>query len=178
MESNMFDCPKCRAPLPLVWEPSCRKCGADLSEAEPAKVAISRVERAGLDETVASRTALLSSILIYSVLIFTSVEARSQSTFAQAFGDRPLGIPLAAFVVGLLTVLYSRADRVLPFRADPETNESGQPNPWAFGLLHYLSDVHHRHPELSRSRRICIGIIGYFVLVVAAWIIYTAKLGI
>ncbi len=175
----MFDCPKCRAPLPLVWEPSCRKCGADLSEAEPAKVAISRVERAGLDETVASRTALLSSILIYSVLIFTSVEARSQSTFAQAFGDRPLGIPLAAFVVGLLTVLYFPAPIAFYHFALilRRTTRDGS-NPWAFGLLHYLSDVHHRHPELSRSRRICIGIIGYFVLVVAAWIIYTAKLGI
>ena len=175
----MFDCPKCRAPLPLVWEASCRNCGADLSEADPAKVAISRSERAALDETVASRTALWSSILIYIVLIATAAEARSQSTFAQAFGDRPLGVPLATFVMGLLTVLYFPAPIVFyHFALIVRRTARDGSDLWGHSLLHYLSDVHQRHPELSRSRRICLGILGYFVVVVAAWIIYMAKLGI
>jgi hypothetical protein len=175
----MFNCPKCRAPLPLVWEATRRKCGADLSEAEPARLANSRAERSAIEQTVAGRAALWTSILIYIVLIVTCLEARSQSKFAQAFGDRPLGLPLAAFVVGLLTVLY--IPMPIAFYQFARIARQAHRDGSMFrglGALLYLADVHHRHPELSRSRRICLGILGYFLLVAAAWIIYTAKLRI
>lgn len=175
----MFDCPKCRAPLPLVWEDSCRKCGADLSAANPANLANTRPSRPALDEKVASHTALLSSIVVYILLIITCSEARSQSKFAQAFGDRPLGVPLAAFVLGLLTVLYFPMP--IAFYHFARIVRQAHRDGTGFGglsALLYLAGVHHEHPELSRSRRISLGVIGYYVLVAAAWIIYTAKLGI
>jgi hypothetical protein len=175
----MFNCPRCRAPLPLVWEASCRSCGADLSELDPANLASSRSERAAADRTLAGRAGLWSSILIYVVLIVTSIEARSQSKFAQAFGDRPLGLPLAAFVVGLLTILYLSIP--IAFHHLSRIARQAHRDEFGFrglGALLYFADVHHRHPELSRSRWICLGCLGYFLCVVAAWIIYTAKLGI
>lgn len=100
----MLDCPKCHASLPLFREASCRKCGADLSNSYPTD--LMPADKAAADRTRAGRTTLLVSIIIYAILMISSLNAEARFKAAQAFGAKPLGLPLAAFFGGLITILY------------------------------------------------------------------------
>lgn len=174
----MLDCPKCRAPLPLFQEAACRKCGADLGVSFTT-AAEARADRAAADRDRAGRSAIVISVVIYAILMITTLDGKVQAKAAQAFGDEPLGLPLSAFVGGLLTIVYVPMPfafyHLVLIATRARHDGHGFRGLWA---LLYLADVHHRHPELARSRWICLLSLGYYLVVVAAWIVYTALLGI
>uniref|UniRef100_UPI0013EBDD55 hypothetical protein n=1 Tax=Aquisphaera insulae TaxID=2712864 RepID=UPI0013EBDD55 len=175
----MPECPKCGATLLLVQEPACGFCGADLHKARDIESRRREFYGPANDRAHARRTSLFVSILIYVVTILTTLPADVAAKFEQAFGPRPLGLSTTAFVCGLLTVLFTPFPFIL-YHYSLVGRQAGRDGVLFHSLsaLAYLRDVHHRHPELSTSRRIFLSGLLFYVAVVGAWIVHTARLGI
>jgi hypothetical protein len=136
-------------------------------------------DQAAADRAQAVRVAIVMSIVLYAILLGSSFTPEARIKWIQAFGRNPFGLPSLAFVGGLLTILYLPTP-VAIYHSCLVGEQARRDGVGFFGLraLLYLSDVQHRHPHLSRSRWICLGGMGYYFAVVAAWIVYTAMLGI
>lgn len=180
----MFDrCPDCKAKLPLIRGDSCAECGAALRAVRhPFDNTVpdgAPDEEAATVRSRSVRTTTIVSIIIYFMLITAALSTDSYRTWIKAFGPRPLGLPIPVFVSGLLTLLYLP----MPFaflhfgRVAQQARHDGL-GFYGVSALLYLSDVHHRHPHLTRSRLICLASLGYYVVVVVTWIIYTGVHGI
>jgi hypothetical protein len=123
--------------------------------------------------------AIITSSLFYAMAIGSLLDPSVVARLVKAFGPKPLGLTPTAFACGLMTILllpmpwlwFHMGLILLQARRD------GMP---LFGLNALLSlfDVAPLHPHLTHSRRICLGGLVYYVVVVGAWIIYTAVLGI
>lgn len=136
-------------------------------------------DQAAADRAQALRVGVLMSVVMYAALMGASLGGDVRATWIQAFGRRPLGLPTPLFVGGLLTILYLPVP--ITFYHFVMVSEQARRDGAGFfglGAILYLADVHHRHPHLTRSRRICLGSLGYFIAIAAAWIVYTASLGI
>jgi hypothetical protein len=133
--------------------------------AEPSRVTPTRI-------LVSS---VVMSMLVYSMLVLVALQSSVQETFVLAFGDRPLGMPTLLFVLVAQTLLYLPMPWVFwhLIRLVFQAREDGK----MFGFW-YLLTVGDSHPNLRRSRTVCIGGLVYFFVVGAIWISYAASCGI
>jgi hypothetical protein len=120
-------------------------------------------------------TTVAMSVLIYAIIVLTSFESAAQEIFIKAFGERPAGMPNLLFMLALQTLLYLPMPWVFwhGMRLAFQANEDGRRySVW------YMLTIGRRHKHLRRSQLACIAGLVYFIVICAAWIIYTAALGI
>jgi hypothetical protein len=125
------------------------------------------------------RAAMLSGALLYVVTIAVNFDPKVQQTFARAFGAKPHGIPVSLALSVVETILLLP---FIPVLRHFQTiifvlNRTGGGSS-TFGLLVGLFTLGSKYPELKKSCRICLGGLGYFALIVAAWIYYANSKGI
>jgi membrane associated rhomboid family serine protease len=114
--------------------------------------------------------------IFYAILVgIPAFDPGAKEVMVQAFGERPLGLPVRLVVVAALTLLYAPAPWVCWhfMRLSFQAREDGL----LFGLS-YLMSVGRRHPELRRSQYICLLGLAYFCVICGSWIVYTAMRGI
>lgn len=175
-------CPHCGARLTNSRDAFCGECRADLSDppaaAQPVLPPPSAAEVAA-DQDKAMGLAIVMSIAVYAILIGTLFAPDVRAKLVEAFGPRPLGVPTSVFAVALQTLLYLPMPRAF-YHFGLIGVQASREGEVLFGLrsFAYVEDVGRRYPHLARSRRICLGSLGYFVAVVAVWIVYTSVLGI
>jgi hypothetical protein len=112
-------------------------------------------------------------------MIGSNFNPASVATFVKAFGPQPLGLTPQAFACGLVTILFLPVPWVLFHFGliSAQARRDGMPLGGLNALLTMVGAAP-LHPRLSRSRWICLGGLVYYVVVVGAWIAYTAVLGI
>jgi hypothetical protein len=127
-------------------------------------------------ETNYTRPATALSLFFYAIWVGLPVfEPECHAKAAEAFGARPLGLPLGVVLFVALTVLY------LPFpwvlwhlgRVTVQVQRDGGLTP---GIGHLLS--FHPDPKIRRSKTVCLIGLGYFLTICFAWIVYASVLGI
>lgn len=121
----------------------------------------------------------MMSVAVYAILIATLAAPDVQAKAVEAFGQKPLGLPAVVFAGMLQTLLYLPMPRAFYHLAliGEQARREGRLL-LGLGTIPYIMSVDHRHPHLSRSQRICLGSLGYFIAIVAAWTAYAAALGI
>jgi hypothetical protein len=130
-----------------------------------------------LDVTAKRRMAatVAMSVLIYAIIVLTSLESAAQEIFIMAFGERPAGMPNLLFMLALQTLLYLPMPWVFwhGMRLAFQAHEDGRRySVW------YILTIGRRHTHLRQSQWVCIAGLMYFFVICAAWIIYAAALGI
>jgi hypothetical protein len=118
-------------------------------------------------------------VILVAILIGLNFDPRVHATQERAFGARPLGLPLevpmpiANLLLALPFFWVLRHVAILMQRARADRASVDR-----LGFMVYLLQVARLHPEHRRSQTI-VAIGGlYAVILAAAWIAYTAYLGI
>lgn len=121
--------------------------------------------------------AATSSVVIYAILVVVSFGSAVREIHVLAFGERPLGLPNIVFMLALQTLLYLPMPWVFwhAVRLTLQSREDGEGVTLGLG---YLLTVHHGHPHLRYSQKVCLGGLLYFVAICGAWIVYAAILDI
>ncbi len=179
----MLNCPICEHRLELFREATCRNCGADLGEFYETEARETPEDRAEAERNEAFRMAMFTSTILYAVVMFALIQPAIRGKLVRAFGPSPLGLSPIAFGWALLTLLFLPLPVAFYHFAmvEQRARRDGFNLPGRLGMrerLFYLSDMHHRHPELAITRRICLGSIAYGVIVSVGWIVYAIKVGL
>jgi len=127
----------------------------------------------------ASRRQIVSTVavsaLVYITCSLTLLDSAVQETLIKAFGARPFGVPNLILVVALQTLLFVPMPYVfwhwmkVTFQALQDGESIG---------VGYLLKVGRLHPDLRRSRSVCLGGLLYFLAITGAWIVYASNRGI
>jgi len=120
--------------------------------------------------------AVVLSLLLYGILIAAPLlDADAYAKLEEAFGRRPLGLPVDLVVVAGLTLWYIPVPwmfwHTLQLASQAIQDRRG------FGIIYVLT-VSQRHPELRKSQMVCLGGLIYFVIACAIWILYAEMKGI
>src|SRR5438874_3612244 len=126
------------------------------------------------------RRGTIVSLLILCVFLGVNLDPNVRMKMSQAFGDRPLGVPVI-LIVGIAEVLL-----LLPLFRVPyhmllilqQGQRDGLRIHGELGLMLYLLRVSRVHPELQRSQAI-VAFGGLYMLgIFAVWIVYATVKGI
>ena len=124
-------------------------------------------------------TGRLLALLFLAILLGTNFTGNAPEFYRRAFGATPLGAPVLVVVSVVQAVLFVPYFWVWPhlmriaFQAVRDRASLSGAN-----LMHYILVAPGRHPELRYSRTVALAGLGYFALLMGAWIAYTAYRGI
>jgi hypothetical protein len=118
---------------------------------------------------------LLMSVLTFSIVVGVNFDQKVHATHVKAFGEHPFGLPVLAVVSIVEVFLYIP----IPFffwhyiGITMQAHADGRlSNPF------YLLTVDALHPELRRSKIVCLWGLAYFIVLCATWIMYAESRGI
>ena len=119
------------------------------------------------------------AVLLLGAMLSVNFDPKVQAVQAKAFGATPLGMPITAFACLATVVLFTPYIWVFDhaMRIVMQAREDGA-SISRVGLIVYLFGLGKQHPELSRSRNVVLGGLGFFWVLVGLWIAYTEALGI
>lgn len=179
----MLNCPICQERLGLLRQEACRNCGANLGEFYEVEARETNEDRAEAERHEAFSSSTFYSTGLYAILVFVALFPQFRVKAIRAFGQRPLGLSPSVFGWAVLTLLFLPIPvafyhfSIVEQRARRDGfNLSGRNG--LYEKLFYLSDMHHQHPELSRTRMICLGSMAYGVIVIIGLSIFASKVGL
>ena len=122
---------------------------------------------------------ILITVALYIGFIYATFNPKSQATFAKAFGQAPFGIPCLWFARVLLIIVLAPVPLVIwhlgIVLSRWRQNATGV---YRHSILLWVLYGAWRQRDLRRSYLISIVGQAYFILIVAAWILYAEYLGL
>jgi hypothetical protein len=132
-----------------------------------------------MDEKLLKQGALVTSFFVYLAIIGACFDSEVQAKFTQAFGEYVLGIPILAFHVLIMTLIFIPFPFVsLSFLRIVLTMAAEDRGMGGMSIIINIFTIAKRHPHLKKSSMVCICGLLFYVLIVIAWIWYAETKGI